>query len=138
LKAGESLIFDDSLIHWSAQNSSDRPRYAIQILCIPSDCTPVFFYFDANAPEKGFELFEVDSNYFIEHTIMDFVQRPTDAKRLGFIRNRNRLLSEHEFAEKLKNGDEIRRRIYFPNAAGRIRNRLASVFRSFIGDAENV
>jgi hypothetical protein len=115
VKAGDALIFDDSLIHWSAVNSSDQPRYAIQILCVPKDATPVFFYQDQSAPDR-WEVLEVDSDFFIEHTIMDFLARPAELKSLGFIPNENRVLTEEEFAAKLAKGAERRRSIYFPGA----------------------
>lgn len=110
--AGEAVVFDDSLIHWSSRNSSDSPRVAIQILCVPTDRTPVFYYLDQNAPEKGFEVFKIDSEFFMERTITDILKRPKDVKSLGFVRNTNLFLTVGEFAEKLKHGDEIRQRIY--------------------------
>jgi Phytanoyl-CoA dioxygenase (PhyH) len=111
-RAGEAVAFDDSLIHWSSRNNSASPRVAIQVLCVPTDTTPVFFYLDKNAPEKGFEMFEIDSDYFIERTITDLLKRPSDLKSLGFVENRNVALTIEEFAEKLKHGDEIRQKIY--------------------------
>lgn len=110
--AGEAVVFDDSLIHWSDRNRSASPRVAIQILCVPADKTPVFFYLDPEAPEKGFEMFEIDGDYFVEHTITDLQVRPTGLKSLGFVENRNVALTVEEFAEKLKHGDEIRQKIY--------------------------
>ena len=50
MAAGEALIFDDGLIHWSANNDSETPRVAIQIACVPVDTTPVFFFFDPQHP----------------------------------------------------------------------------------------
>jgi hypothetical protein len=115
VKAGDALIFDDSLIHWSATNKAETPRYAIQILCVPKDATPVFFYQDKDKTDQ-WEVLEVDSDFFIEHTILDFLTRPAELKSLGVIPNENRILTEAEFAEKLDQGPDRRRSIYFPGA----------------------
>ena len=111
VKAGDALIFDDSLIHWSEQNYSDKPRVAVQILCVPADVPPVFFYLDP-ADTSRFELFAVDCEFFITQTISDLLHRPYTAQSLGFVPNQNRLLSEKEFANLLRGGDEIRNRLY--------------------------
>jgi hypothetical protein len=111
VKAGDALIFDDSLIHWSEQNNSPKPRIAVQILCVPADATPVFFYLDT-ADNSRFEVFAVDSEFFITQTKDDLLQRPQTASSLGFVPNPNRLLSENEFLELMRRGPETRVRLY--------------------------
>lgn len=115
IRAGECLIFDDSLIHWSSRNTSDLPRYAIQILCAPVDETPVYYHIDRDGPQTHFELFEIDKSFFIHHHISDLNQRPEGLRTYGFVENRNKLLTEQDFAELLERGDDIRRRIYSKN-----------------------
>lgn len=112
LKAGEALIFDDSLLHWSDENRSAAPRSAVQILCTPAEGTAVFYFLDPDGPEPRFEMFEVDSEFFLSRTITDLVERPVGVKSLGFVRNPNRPLTEEEFAERLRRGDEIRSTVY--------------------------
>lgn len=112
LKAGECIIFDDSLIHYSGQNNSDQSRYAIQIEVIPSEMQPVIYHFDKEQPEKGFEMLEVDFEYFIKGNVYTMRDRPGMLKSRGFVPNRNRILTEPEFLEKLKNGAAIRQAIY--------------------------
>lgn len=112
LKPGQAAIFDDGLIHWSAINQSDQPRYAIQILTYPREITPVIYYLDKSAPEKGFEMFEINTEYFILDNIHTMRDRPTRLRSLGFKPNPNRLISEEEFLELMERGDEIRRKYY--------------------------
>jgi hypothetical protein len=111
MKAGEGLIFDDGLIHWSARNGADEPRIAIQILCTPRDAQSVYYYFDKAHPER-FELIDVDTDFFIESSFEDLLTRQPHWKSLGFVENKNRFLTEDEFVDLLKRGDEIRREIY--------------------------
>jgi hypothetical protein len=112
MSAGEALIFDDGLIHWSAKNDSTAARFAIQILCVPSDAQPVYFFFDPKTPER-FELIAVDSEFFINADITDLTKRQPHWRSLGFIENRNRYLTEREFASLLARGGEIRQETYF-------------------------
>jgi hypothetical protein len=110
MKAGDCVVFDDALIHWSATNDSDKPRIAMQILCVPKDAQPVFFFCDPKQPSH-FELIEVDDSFYLETPVRDLAARQPQWKRIGFIENRNRYLTESEFIELLKNGDEIRRHL---------------------------
>jgi hypothetical protein len=112
MSAGEALIFDDGLIHWSANNDSDAARIAIQILCVPTDAQPVFFFCDAKTPDR-FELIAVDSEFFIGTNFTDLFTRRPEWKSMGFVQNRNRYPTEEEFAALLAQGDDIRRKIYF-------------------------
>lgn len=128
LKAGEAVIFDDELLHWSADNLSAKPRFAVHLLCVPSDAKKVFYYLDQKE-SKQFEVFEVDSEFFLRHSITDLLNRPADAKSLGFVENKNRILSKEEFDQLLKNGDEIRRAIYFPEEATKPNTKISLLKR---------
>jgi hypothetical protein len=114
LKAGHAIVFDDSLLHGSGQNDSSSPRCAVQIVCVPKDVEKVAYRI---LSESTFEMFEMDSNFFIDHTPMDLAMGEVKAKNLGAVENRNHALSDAEFVKLLKNGDEIRQNIYFPKEA---------------------
>ncbi|WP_375492448.1 phytanoyl-CoA dioxygenase family protein [uncultured Nostoc sp.] len=99
LQAGECLVFDHSLLHFSDDNHTDQPRYVMQAILVPSEIDPVFYYFDVNEPKKGFEVFQTEPDFFV---FQDFFKRPSNLKSLGFIENQNRLLTEEEFIEKMQ------------------------------------
>lgn len=111
MTAGRALIFDDGLIHWSANNDSDVPRFAIQIACTPVDTQPVFFFFDPRHPEC-FEMVEAGPEFYLSSDILDLTQRQPHWKSFGFVQNRNRLIDEHEFIALLEDGPKLRRQIY--------------------------
>lgn len=115
MKAGEGLIFDDALIHWSPENKSEEPRIAVQILCVPGDVTPFIHYWDSNHPDR-FEKIEVGPEFFLTHTHTEMSSRQPHWKSMGFVENRNRFITEQEFADLLKDGENIRRKIYFPDS----------------------
>jgi hypothetical protein len=111
MPAGEALIFDDGLIHWSANNDSDKARIAIQILCVPKDAQPVFFFYDRAHPDR-FELIPVDSSFFIVSDRKELWTRQAKWGSLGFVENKNRFVTEEEFVELLANGDAVRNEAY--------------------------
>ena len=111
LSAGQSLIFDDGLIHWSANNDSDKARIAIQIACVPNDTQPVFFFFDQKHPDR-FEMVEADREFYLASDVTDLCVRQPQWKHVGFCENRNRFIDEAEFAQLLKDGPAIREEAY--------------------------
>lgn len=132
LIAGEAIIFDNYLIHWSTENNTNSPRYTAQAQYIPSNAKPIFYYFDQHNSNKGFERFEIDTNFFIENTMRDFWNnRPKNLTSLGFLENRNRIFSESEFLEVLKRGGEIKPEVHLrkePAIKKTILNRIKETF----------
>jgi hypothetical protein len=114
MPAGHGLIFDDSLVHYSAKNSSDEPRIAVQILCIPVDVAPVYFYLDREGGEC-FELIRAEENFWLETHPFDLQQRQPHWETVGFLPNTSRLITEPEFRRLLFEGDRTRRQIYAAN-----------------------
>jgi hypothetical protein len=108
MKAGECLIFCDSLIHWSPQNNSDQPRIAVQIEAIPAEEQAVLYHYNPDKPDQ-FEMFEVTSDFFIENSIDAVISRPSQLRSLGFVSNRNKPLNEAEFSRKLGDAYEFRK-----------------------------
>lgn len=98
MRAGEALVFDDNLIHWSQDNMSDRPRIAVQIVCVPRDATPTFFH---KADGERFELIAADSDFFLQYNVEQLHARQDDWISLGFIDSPNRPVPPERFAELL-------------------------------------
>jgi hypothetical protein len=110
--AGEAVIFEDGVIHFSDVNKSDQPRYALQILIGPKHTNPVYYYFDKHNPDKGFEVFEIDEEFFMRNSYLTFKNRPDFQKSIGYVANTNKIVSEAEFVEALNNGHVRRQSIY--------------------------
>lgn len=111
LKAGEGLIFDESLIHWTPANNSSKPRIAVQITAFPKDKTPVLYLCDKDHPER-FEKFEISPDFYLTEDLNQHAVRQRPRRSLGFVENKNRPISEAEFIQLLKQGNEIRHQIY--------------------------
>lgn len=127
MKAGEALIFDDSLIHWSSMNNADTPRIAIQMIMVPGDITPLYFHYDVAS--NMFEKFAIDENFFPNTTRIDQFERPKNVQSLGFVPNPNRELSLEEFKVRMKNGPTRRASIYGQRTViDKVSDKLKSVF----------
>jgi hypothetical protein len=114
LKAGEALIFDESLIHWTQANNSDKPRIAVQITAYPKDKTPVLFLCDKEHPYR-YEKFEISPEFYLTEHLNEHAVRQRQRKSLGFVENKNRSISEEEFIKLFERGNEIRQQTYAKN-----------------------
>ncbi len=112
LKAGQGLLFDDSLIHYSSQNEGAEPRTAIQIETHPVEMQPVYYHIDREQPEADFEVFEVSRSFFLNGNINNMTRRPEGLSSIGFQPNINKLLTEEEFLEKMAAGPTTRAELY--------------------------
>lgn len=136
LRAGEVLIFDDDLLHGSGINKSASPRCVVQIVAIPKVARPVVYYLDQNSTNNQFEVFEINSDFFIENTLTDMLTRPNHLKSIGYVDNKNTILSEEEFVLLLKqsNGrnpekNQVRGNNGKPSFFHRIKSKLKAIAR---------
>lgn len=109
---GQCVIFEDGLVHYTRENSSDNPRYALQVIIGPKEVTPVYFYHGPQNAKEGFEVFEVDENFWLGNNYEVMFNRPDRFRSTGFVPNLNRVLTEHEFIAALENGPQRRHEIY--------------------------
>ncbi len=66
VKAGEAVILDDSLVHYSAINKTDELRLAIQLILIPSEMKSIHYHMDAEKSNKKVDVLEVDVDFYME------------------------------------------------------------------------
>lgn len=78
-KAGDCVILDDSIIHYSAINKTEGLRLVIQLICIPKDM-PSLHYHKIPAGNGNIEVLEVDENFYFEFNPWKF---PTNVKKIG-------------------------------------------------------
>jgi len=112
LNAGECVIFDDSLLHWSEPNRSKESRDVMVVECIPAESVGTIFFFDRESPENEFEVLEVDSSFFVRNTPDRLLRRPPNVNGLGFVPNNNELLSEAQFLDLMGKGEDTRNKLY--------------------------
>jgi hypothetical protein len=109
--AGEALIFDDSLLHWSSDNLSENPRITFQIEMVPQDAQTVLWIRNPDDPTQ-FDLWEAATDFWLEYDMESVLGRPEGLKFLGTRPNPNQHLSLEEFDASMQRADEIRRTKY--------------------------
>jgi hypothetical protein len=128
MSAGDAVLFDESLIHASVANTSDRARIAVQIVCVPADVPAVYFF---HREDGTFELIEAEPEFWLKHGPNDLAVRSPDWTSLGIVRGANRFVDAEEFEQLLADGPQIRKRGHRlePVAGkGRVGNGLRSLF----------
>jgi hypothetical protein len=109
LQAGEALIWDPMLIHWSPNNNSDKPRVAAGVSVVPRETRPVFYYPEKDSSDRRLKVFEIDTDFFIDHNLNEILSGSFRAASIGSIAYVNRQIPEEEFLKIFENGDEIKR-----------------------------
>jgi phytanoyl-CoA dioxygenase PhyH len=71
MNAGEAMIFEDGLNHWSTNNDSDKAWVAIEIARIPAEAQPVFCFFNPQQADR-FALVEADQDFYQASNISAF------------------------------------------------------------------
>ncbi len=74
-KAGEAVVIDDSTIHWSYPNRTDRMRTAVQLICVPGGVPLTYSYYVTDDGPPHIDGFRVDKDYFFR---FQYHVRPTD------------------------------------------------------------
>lgn len=116
LRAGEAVIFDSNLLHWSRPNMSGDLRPAVAFICVPAGAVPAMYR--KHKDGRRFEVFDMSNGGFFAQTSDELFEGTIRGKSLGFVENRNRPLSKHEFDRLHGRGAKIRSRLLAPVAAG--------------------
>lgn len=78
VKAGQAVIFDDSLLHYSTPNTSDHQRIVIQNIIVPKEAQAVHYYVDPEKPEV-LQVMDVDKEFYLDY---DMRATPTGFTRV--------------------------------------------------------
>lgn len=113
LKAGQAIVFDQSIIHYSPINKSKVVRPVINTFITHKDATIKICYWDKN-DRKEVEIFEQASDFMVNFQNFghDIFSRPSIGKSLGFVSfdfpkiTKELLVKEYQFKEQ----DEIDRK----------------------------
>lgn len=108
-KAGEAVLFEDSLLHWSPRNMTESPRYAIHCTCIPREASPVCVYTKRD-DDQFLEMYEVNDRFYLERNKN---RQPDNLKLLEVLPNRKQSYNIEEFKQRLGNSSVIRNNMSF-------------------------
>ncbi|MCF8464372.1 MAG: phytanoyl-CoA dioxygenase family protein [Flavobacteriales bacterium] len=116
LKAGEAVIFDQSIIHYSPPNISGEKRVVTNIYFTNKAARFRTCYYDSNSASDKVELFEQDSSFMtdFEQFGNNIYERPKIGKSLGLFDYHFKRLSVKDLEEKYG------KRISGPNALRKV------------------
>ncbi len=93
-KAGDCVILDDSIIHYSAPNLTNDLRLAIQLICIPNEEPSLHFY----GKGSTIDVLEVDKEFYFQFNPW---KKPEGYKKISEIQHQPKPLNEKEFVKRL-------------------------------------
>jgi ectoine hydroxylase-related dioxygenase (phytanoyl-CoA dioxygenase family) len=84
-KAGDCVILDDSIVHYSANNKTNDLRLAIQLICIPGEFPSIHYYMDYQNNPNEILMIEVNDDFYMEFNPWKKVETPKVLKHIPFV-----------------------------------------------------
>jgi len=98
LKAGDAIIFDDALLHYTSANLSSSTRYAIAQVMIPKTARPIHYYQSAENAGKNIEVFEIDDDFYLYYyNRYPLGNYPSDCRQIGIVPYSHNALTNNQF-----------------------------------------
>jgi hypothetical protein len=97
VRAGEAIVLDDSIIHFSTLNRSPEIRLALQLIMIPEEAEALYFYRDPARADGRVQRFEVGPEYFFRFE--NWLGNPEKARLLDEIEVETPNYTESEFLD---------------------------------------
>jgi hypothetical protein len=98
-KAGDCVILDDSIVHYSAMNRTEGLRLAIQLICIPAEMPSIHYHMDPSVSQDHVDVLEVDVPFYMQFNPW---KKPEGAKKLRTIPHTTNFIDEAEFVQRLR------------------------------------
>jgi hypothetical protein len=98
-KAGDCVILDDSIIHYSAINKTEGLRLAIQLICVPYEEPSLHYHLDYQSNPNEIQVLEVQDDFYMEFNPW---KKPEGIKVLKKVPFENKLITEREFISRLQ------------------------------------
>jgi hypothetical protein len=99
VKAGNAIVLDDSIVHYSAINKTNDLRLAIQLILVPSEVPSIHYYMNAGENPNEVEVLEVDTDFYMQFNPW---KQPDGAKRVRRFAHQPRPLTIQEFQVRMK------------------------------------
>lgn len=99
-KAGNCVILDDSIVHYSSPNQTDGLRLAIQLILIPKEEKSIHFHMDLSKDRSLVEVLEVDRDFYMKFN--PWKKPSEDVKRVDSFNYEPFDMTIAEFEAKLK------------------------------------
>lgn len=98
-KAGDCVILDDSIVHYSSPNQTDGLRLAIQLILIPKEENSIHYHMDLSKDRSLVEVLEVDHDFYMKFN--PWKKPAGDVKRIDSFKYEPFDMTIEEFEAKL-------------------------------------
>ena len=99
IRAGQAVILDDSIVHYSAPNETDGLRLAIQLIMIPGSTSSIHYHMVSDSDPPEINVYEVDRDFYMGfHPWL----KPKDQKLLKTIPYKKQEIDFNKFEKMLK------------------------------------
>lgn len=95
--AGDCVILDDSIVHYSALNKTQGLRLTIQLILIPSEEKSIHYHMDGSLPDT-IQVLEVDKDFYMEFNPW---AKPGKVKKLRSFKLNQPLINEEEYLRRM-------------------------------------
>ncbi|MEZ4931458.1 MAG: phytanoyl-CoA dioxygenase family protein [Saprospiraceae bacterium] len=104
VKAGEAVIINQSLVHFSPANISGKIRKAITAGVVSQGAQICYYYKDPNSEKKEIEKFEQEESFLIQFNdfFKDIFNRPTFGKYVESIPYNSPVLEKNELEKTVR------------------------------------
>ena len=98
--AGDCVILDDSIVHYSSPNHTNGLRLAIQLILIPKEVTSIHYHMDLSKDRSKVEVLEVDRDFYMKFN--PWKKPSEEIKRLESFKYEPFDMTIDEFEAKMK------------------------------------
>ena len=99
LTAGNAVILDDSIVHYSAINKTNDLRLAIQLILIPSEVPSIHYHMNLSENPEQVNVLEVDHDFYMQFNPW---KQPEGAKVVRQFKYQPRGIDMEEFKLRMK------------------------------------
>lgn len=99
ISAGQAVVLDDSIVHYSNINRTEGLRLAIQLILVPREEPTIHFHMNPHERRDAVEKLEVDNEFFMNFHPW---KKPEHFKHLATLPFEARYLTVEEFQARLR------------------------------------
>ena len=104
LAAGEALIWDHRLIHFSKPNMTSSPRLAVTIILVPEDARVIHCYAQPESNGKRIEKYIVDTDFYMQYVIS---RKPEGVPLIEIVDQSARDFTIEEFKQMFRDANQV-------------------------------
>lgn len=98
-KAGDCVILDDSILHYSPINYTNELRLAIQLICVPNEFPSIHYHMDPAVSTSEVSVLEVSDDFYMEFNPW---KKPEGQKVVNKIQYQSKNINVEEYKKRMK------------------------------------